>query len=146
MSPDWNQILEFGTKLIIAFLLAIPIGWDREVNFRNTGLRTFPIVAIASCGYILICLSVQAEGVYTIDLGRVFSGLVSGMGFIGGGAILKTDDSIKGLSTAASIWLTGTVGISVAFGRYDLAIICTIANFLVLRALKPIKQQLKQSE
>ena len=94
--------------LAVAYALAIPIGWDRERSERSAGLRTFPLVAIAACGFV------QATERLIVDnpqaLARVVEGIIGGVGFIGGGAILKGETSVHGTATAASLWATGAVG------------------------------------
>ncbi len=88
----------------VAYLLAIPIGWNREKAERSAGIRTFPLVAVASCGFIQ-----AAEGLATDNpeaMARVVEGVITGMGFIGGGAILRLKDSVRGTATAARLWAT----------------------------------------
>lgn len=77
---------------------------------------------------------------------RLIQGLMSGIGFIGGGAILKEGVSVRGTATAASIWTTGAVGAAVAYGRYEIAFIVSLVNFLVLRLLTPIERQVGKSD
>ena len=88
-----------------AYLLALPVGWNGEKEERSAGLRTFPLVAVAACGFV------QAAESLTVGepeaMARIIEGIITGMGFIGGGAILRLKDSVKGTATAASLW--GTV-------------------------------------
>ena len=139
----WSLILSDLLKVLIAYALALPLGWEREQATRSVGLRTFPLVAIASCGYILI--SAQVVGVNSESQARVISGLMTGIGFIGGGAILKEGVSVRGTATAASIWNTGAIGAAVAYERYEIALVLTIINFTTLRWLTPIKQNLTKN-
>lgn len=81
--------------------MAIPIGWERHESKRSLGLRTFPIVAMAACGFMLILKNVPGASVDT--QARLIQGLISGIGFIGGGAILKQGANVRGLATASSI-------------------------------------------
>jgi putative Mg2+ transporter-C (MgtC) family protein len=134
---EWFIYVAHLAELSIAFLLAIPIGWDREQETRSMGLRTFPLVAIASCGYMLIGQSVVGDDPQALS--RVIYGLMTGIGFIGGGAILKDNSSVRGTATAASIWNTGAVGAAVAFQRYEIAVTLAMVNFLILRFLEPLK-------
>jgi putative Mg2+ transporter-C (MgtC) family protein len=83
-------------------------------------------------------------GTNTNATARVLQGLITGMGFIGGGAILKNDGGVKGTATAASIWATGAVGASVAFGYLDIALIVTIITFIVLRQFTSLKSRFEQ--
>ena len=134
---EWFLYLAHLAELIVAFVLAIPIGWDREQESRSMGLRTFPLVAVASCGYMLIGQSVVGDDPEALS--RVIYGLMTGIGFIGGGAILKENGSVRGTATAASIWNTGAVGAAVAFQRFEIAVALALVNFLILRFLEPLK-------
>jgi putative Mg2+ transporter-C (MgtC) family protein len=119
--------------------LALPIGWDREKSRRSFGLRTFPLVAMASCGFMLV-------GALVIDStdgeARVLQGIITGIGFIGGGAILQNRDRVAGTATAASIWITGAVGLAVAFDRYEIALVLAALTFLTLRLFGEIKEKM----
>jgi putative Mg2+ transporter-C (MgtC) family protein len=114
---------------------------EREQAERSAGLRTFPLVAMASCGYIMLTSSVL--GNHPEGQARVIEGLITGIGFIGGGAILKSDGTVRGTATAASIWNTGAIGAAVAFGRYEIAILLSVVNFAALRWLQALKQESK---
>jgi putative Mg2+ transporter-C (MgtC) family protein len=122
-----------------AFLLALPLGWERERSERSAGLRTFPLVAMASCGYILIASSVLGD--HPEGRARVIEGLMTGIGFIGGGAILKGEGTVRGTATAASIWNTGAIGAATAFGRYEIALVLSLVNFAALRWLQAFKHE-----
>lgn len=132
---DWSQVLRHFREMLLAYLLAIPIAWDRERSERTAGLRTFPLVAIAACGYMLIGYAVLDS---TDAEARVIQGLITGMGFIGGGAILKEGGSVKGTATAAGLWATGAIGLSVASQRLEIALVISIVTFFTLRFLKPL--------
>lgn len=136
---DWWQI---GSNLLsvgVAYLLALPVAWDREQNARSAGLRTFPLVAVASCGYILLARSVFGRGGDLSAEARIVQGLMTGIGFIGGGAILKHGLSVRGTATAASVWNTGAIGACAAYGRYEIALILSFINFLTFRFLTELK-------
>lgn len=139
LSEDW---LNFLLKIVGAFLLALPIAWDREKSTRIMGLRTFPLVAVASCAYVLIAVVVL--GGDKDAQARIVQGLITGIGFIGGGAILKdSGGSVRGTATAASVWTTGAVGAAVAYGRIEIAVIISVINFLTLRILTPIQRNME---
>jgi len=123
--------------LLSAYVLALPIGWDREHQERSAGIRTFPLVAIASCGFIQAAETHFAES--DEALARVTEGIIAGMGFIGGGAILQMKTMVKGTATAASLWATGATGVAVGLGSYDVAILVSLFTFITLRMLKPLK-------
>ncbi|WP_424812083.1 MgtC/SapB family protein [Roseococcus sp. YIM B11640] len=134
---DSFSILPHLLALGVAYLLAVPIGWDREKAERSAGLRTFPLVAIAACGFVQATenlLATHPEGA-----ARVIEGVITGIGFIGGGAIIKHGTSVYGTATAASLWATGAVGVSVGIGVYDVAVVISIMTFVTLRYLAPLK-------
>ena len=125
--------------LTIAYLLALPIGWNREHEDHSAGLRTFPLVAIASCGFIQ-----ATEQVLSGDpdaASRVIAGVITGIGFIGGGAILKGGGEVHGTATAASLWATGAIGISVAVAQYDVAVVICLFTTATLYFLGRLKRR-----
>ena len=128
------NLLPHLVALAVAYALAIPIGWNREREARSAGLRTFPLVAVAACGFIQASESMLAE--HPEALARVLEGLITGMGFIGGGAILRHNESVKGTATAASLWITGAIGAAVGLGSYDVASLVTIATLWIMAPLK----------
>ena len=135
---DNFDVLPHLVALTIAYVLALPIGWNREKEERSAGLRTFPLVAVASCGFVQ-----AAESVVGTDpgaLARVMEGIITGMGFIGGGAILKVRDSVRGTATAASLWVTGAIGVAVGLGSMDVAVMLAVAAFVTLVILSPLKR------
>jgi len=133
---DWSVILGSLYQIGVAYLLALPVAWDREQQARSAGLRTFPLVSIAACGYMLIGIQVLDT---TDAESRILYGIIAGMGFIGGGAILKGKSGITGTATAASLWNTGAIGIAVAFHRYEIALVLSLINFLTLRFITRLK-------
>jgi putative Mg2+ transporter-C (MgtC) family protein len=139
---DWATIGGALARMLGAFLLALPIGWQRERSSRGLGLRTFPLVAVASCAYMLLALDV-ADGDANAEA-RVLAGLMTGIGFIGGGAILKqaSAEEIHGTSTAAGIWATGALGAAAAYGRWDLAFIVSIVTLAAFRLLEPLRDRI----
>jgi putative Mg2+ transporter-C (MgtC) family protein len=136
---DMSVLLKNLAAIAIAFALALPIGWERERSERSAGLRTFPLVAMASCGYILLASRVLGD--HPEGLARVLEGLITGIGFIGGGAILKSEGGVRGTTTAASVWNTGAIGEAVAFDRYEIALVLAAVNFAALRWLGRLKQE-----
>jgi putative Mg2+ transporter-C (MgtC) family protein len=143
-SPDWFQGWDDILRLVLAYLLALPVGWYRETEAHSVGVRTFPIVAVAACGYVL--LSGAPESMSKDAQSRVIQGLVTGIGFIGGAAILKSESHVHGSATAASIWCTGVLGAAVAQNRYLLAVGLMLLNLFALRFLLPIKQKIDRGE
>src|SRR6202030_1069341 len=135
---NWPEIWHNFEHVATAYALTVLIGWDREKETHSAGVRTFPIVGMASCGYLLILGPHPDSG----DQSRLLQGLITGIGFVGGGAILKEGATVKGTATAASIWNAGVIGASVAVGRYEVAIVLSLFNLFTLRVLLPLKQKL----
>jgi putative Mg2+ transporter-C (MgtC) family protein len=144
INVPWMSLLTLLLKLLLAFVLALPIAWEREHSTRLMGLRTFPIVAVASCAYVLVGEAVIADS--GDARARLIQGLMSGIGFIGGGAILKEGTTVRGTATAASVWTTGAVGAAVAFGRYEIAIVTIAINFFVLKWFTLLKDEVDDEE
>ena len=130
----WRDLQHIG----IAYALTALIGWDREREAHSAGLRTFPIVGMASCGYLMV-LGNQPD---VAAQSRVLQGLITGIGFVGGGAILKEGATVRGTATAASVWNAGVIGASVALEHSEIAILLAALNLFTLRALLPLKQRL----
>lgn len=138
---EWSAIASGLAKIAIAYVLALPVAWDREKEARSAGLRTFPLVAVASCGYMLFAVDIFSGS--PDAQARLVEGLITGIGFIGGGAILKDRGSVHGTATAASIWNTGAIGAAVAYERYEIALVLSVINFATLRFMSPFKSALK---
>ncbi len=140
MTPNLGGAWEVATHvfaLALAYGLALPVGWDREREDRSAGIRTFPLVAIASCGFVLVGIAVL--GRESMGQARILEGLITGVGFIGGGAILKQGGKATGTATAASLWATGALGAAVGYGLYDIAVVLSLVTFLTLRCARPMK-------
>lgn len=140
---DWALILIHLGSMGLAYVLALPIAWDRESKERSAGLRTFPIVAVAVCGFSLLGIDVL-EG--SDAESRVIQGILAGIGFIGGGSILKNEDGVKGTATAASIWAVGAIGIAVAWQRIEIALVLSIITFFTLRVVGNWKEHMSLNE
>ena len=143
-SIDLLAITFDSMRMIAAFVLALPIAWEREQATRIMGLRTFPLVAVGSCAYILIGESVIGDS--GDARARLIQGLVSGLGFIGGGAILKDGDRVQGTATAASVWTTGAIGTAVGFRRYEIAVVLVLLNFAILWWFTRVKEYVGEDD
>jgi len=117
-------------KVVIAVVLTSPVSVERYKDDKSAGLRTFPIVAVASCGYVI--LAGQVFGIASDQQTHILQGLVTGIGFIGGGAIVKDGNRVRGTATAAAIWSTSIVGAAVGYGRFEIAIVVGLFTTLTL--------------
>ncbi len=137
---NWHQFGMEAAKVALAYFLTLPVGWERERAEHSVGVRTFPLVAMASCGYVMLMDSFS--GGDAAARSHVIQGLTTGIGFIGGGAILRGKGNVHGTATAASIWNTGVIGAAVAESRYEIAVILSLLNLLTLRLLLPLKTRI----
>ena len=137
---NWHQTGSDFLRICCAFVLALPIGWEREREEHGAGVRTFPLVAMASCGFVLLGVTLDQSD--PAARSRIIQGLLAGIGFIGGGAILKGTGSVHGTATAASVWNMGAMGAAVAQGRFDIGLLLTALNLLTLWVLAPLKKKL----
>ena len=126
----WTDSLDHLVHLLVAYVLALPIGWHRAREEHSAGLRTFPLVAIASCALVQTAISVF--GPTAAGNANIIQGVVTGIGFIGAGAIIRQGDLTTGHATAASIWAVGIMGAAVGYGYYDIGIILAVVNLAVL--------------
>ncbi len=140
----WNseEALSHLISLVVAYLLALPIGWNREREERSAGLRTFPLVSMAACGFVMIAIEVLSVG--SEQHSRILEGLITGIGFVGGGAILKQGDRARGTATAASLWATGAMGAAVGYGQLDIAVILSLATVFALVVLTPLRKVVQE--
>lgn len=136
LSTEWM----WAVQLIVAILLAMPTAWNREANSRTIGLRTFPLVAMGCCGFIIVGYEFIGPG-QPDAMARIVQGLLTGIGFVGGGAILKNDDNVRGTASAASIWITGAMGVAVGFQMWILAAMLSLLNFTVVYSLSLVKSE-----
>ena len=130
---DVHYLLTIGMRMAIAVVLTLPIAREREQHDVSAGLRTFPIVAVGACALILLSRAVLGRN--SDSQTHVLQGLVTGVGFIGGGAIIKANDRVHGTATAASIWATAIVGAAVGFEQSEIAIVLAVVTFVTLRAI-----------
>jgi putative Mg2+ transporter-C (MgtC) family protein len=141
---DWRQAGSELLHLSGAFSLTAIIGWNRERESHNVGIRAFPIVGIASCAYLLVTLDTAHFDLASTS--RVLQGLITGIGFVGGGAIVKEGVNAHGTATAAAVWCAGAIGTAVALDRWVTAVLLTGLAMLALRGLEPIKAKLDKED
>jgi putative Mg2+ transporter-C (MgtC) family protein len=129
--PDTRQLVRVIIRLIAATLLGAVVGIERERAGKPAGLRTHILVTLGTTVFVLACSSV---GMSSDGLSRVIQGIVTGIGFIGAGSILKLSEErdIRGLTTAASIWMTAAVGVAVGLGSLGVALLSTFLTVIVL--------------
>ncbi len=127
---DWKLELLMAARVALAAALGGFIGWDRESQGQDAGIRTYAAVSLGACAFGLV----SAHAVGTNDTTRIAAQVVTGIGFLGGGVILREHGKTKGLTTAATLWATAAVGLASAYGMYLLAALCSIVMFGLLKA------------
>ena len=133
--PDATQITRITLRLLVAAILGGLLGYERERNGKNAGVRTHMLVAIGAALFILVP---QQAGASTEDLTRVLQGLIAGVGFLGAGAIIQgtKDVETRGLTTAAGLWVTAAIGASAGMGRESTAVLSTLLALFVLSVVR----------
>ena len=139
--PSGAQLLRIAVQLVLAALLGAVVGFQREIVGKAAGLRTHMLVSLGSA---LFVISAVEYGMSSDGLSRIIQGLATGLGFIGGGAILKLSDErrITGLTTAAGLWMTCAVGVAVGLGRFGSALIGVVLAWIILALLGRLEQRI----
>jgi putative Mg2+ transporter-C (MgtC) family protein len=145
IGQGWLQLGE----LALAFVLSALIGFEREIRQKSAGLRTYTLVGFASALILLVSkygfTNILENNRIVLDPSRIAAQIVSGIGFIGGGLIFVRKDIVRGLTTAATVWLTAAVGMACGAGLPILAIAVTAGHFVVVGILPAIERRLPKS-
>jgi len=141
--PDLETVTRIIIRLSLAASLGGILGYEREQEGKSAGLRTHMLVALGAALFVLIP---QQAGVSDADLTRVLQGLVAGIGFLGAGTIIKGngEEDVKGLTTAAGIWLTAAVGTAAGMGREATAVLSTALAFLILASVPRLTRRFQR--
>ncbi len=136
--PDTRQLVHVILRLLAATLLGAVVGVQREHAGKPAGLRTHILVCLGTAVFVLSCSGV---GMSMDGLSRVIQGIVTGIGFIGAGSILKVSEErdIKGLTTAAGVWMTAAIGVSVGLGSLGVALLSTLFTLIILALAGPLE-------
>ncbi len=123
-------------RLLLAAVLGAALGLEREYRQKPAGLRTNVLIAIGSALFTILSISMTAG---TGDPSRVAGQIVTGIGFLGGGAIMRNRDTVHGMTTAATIWVNAAIGIACGVGQFQLAAWTTVLTLIVLIVLPPVE-------
>lgn len=143
--PDATQVTRIVLRLLVAAILGGLLGYERERQGKSAGVRTHMLVAIGAALFVLIP---QQAGASSTDLSRVLQGLIAGVGFLGAGAIIMGNREVetRGLTTAASIWVTAAIGVAAGMGRESTAVLSTLIALLILSVVPWIYRTKKQNK
>jgi putative Mg2+ transporter-C (MgtC) family protein len=132
--PDLAQLGHIFIRFMAASLLGGLVGYQRERMGKPAGLRTHILVCLGTVAFVLSCTE---AGFTNSDLSRVIQGVLAGIGFIGAGSIIKISEKndVHGLTTAASIWMTAGIGVSIGLGRIGMAVLTTLCLLFVLSVI-----------
>src|SRR4030095_305983 len=132
-------------RLLAATILGAIVVFERERARKPAGLRTHTLVCLGTTVFVLVCTS---AGMSSDGLSRVIQGIVTGIGFIGAGSILKVTEQphVKGLTTAAAVWMTGAIGVSVGLGTIGLAALTTLLALIILAVVGTIEARAEKRE
>lgn len=146
MSPDINYIGSIF-KLLLSLVMGSIIGFERRRKGQFAGLRTFALISMGATLAMLISIFIPQEylGVKNGDPGRIAAQVVSGVGFLGAGAIIQMKGSVRGLTTAAGIWMTACIGLAVGAGMYVIAIVATLLIFFILHYMNRVEHHVDLS-
>jgi putative Mg2+ transporter-C (MgtC) family protein len=138
---DGAEFAHFLVRIVVAAFLGGVIGFEREESGKSAGMRTHMLVSLAAAFFVLGC---QQAGMANADLSRVVQGVATGVGFLGAGAILKQDDTgrVRGLTTAAGVYLATAVGIAAGLGRLFQALLVTLLALIILHTAPHLERQL----
>lgn len=136
--PDLRQLTHVIVRLLAATLLGAVVGIQREKAGKPAGLRTHMLVSLGTAVFVLAC---SQSGMSSDGLSRVIQGIVTGIGFIGAGSILKLSEErdIQGLTTAAGVWLTAAIGVTVGLGALGIALLTTFFALIILTLASSIE-------
>jgi len=139
---DSKQLARVIIRLVAAALLGAIVGFQRQTTRKPAGLRTHMLVSLATAAFVISC---SAAGMSSDGLSRVIQGIVTGIGFIGAGSILKLSEQheIKGLTTAASVWMTAAIGVTVGLGSLGIALMITVLALIIL-ALEKLEHRVQE--
>ena len=137
--------LQLVIRLLAAVLLGALIGYEREFRAKNAGVRTHIMVALGAALFMIISQHGFPDAA-KFDAARIAAGVVTGIGFIGGGIIMKRKHDVSGLTTAASLWVTGAVGLSAGCGMFEVAVFATVLVLACLEALSAFSFKLGGKE
>lgn len=142
---DAEQVTRITLRLLVAATLGGLLGYEREQQGKSAGVRTHMMVAI---GAALFALIPQQAGASSADLSRILQGLIAGVGFLGTGAIIMGNREVetRGLTTAASIWVTAAIGVAAGMGRETTAVLSTLIALLILSVVPWIYRTKNQNK
>jgi putative Mg2+ transporter-C (MgtC) family protein len=141
-----GQQIDVAFRLVIAALLGSAVGFEREIHGHPAGMRTHLLVSLGSAAFTVLGIFFFSSPGVPTDPSRIAAQIVSGIGFLGAGAILKYGTSVRGLTTAASLWATAGVGMAAGAGAWIVAVVTTVLIVLSLGPLQWVITRLRSGQ
>jgi putative Mg2+ transporter-C (MgtC) family protein len=142
---NWHDVAEYGQEMLWVFWqlglaagLAGIVGWERESQEKPAGFRTFMLVGLGSAAFTLLTMQLYEQistpdGRLGADPIRIVSGVIGGLGFLGAGTIIQSGGTVRGITTAATVWVTGSIGVACGLGLYAIAVVTVVIAYFILR-------------
>lgn len=135
------SFFQIAFQLLLAVGLGAFIGFEREFKRKRAGLQTYALVSLGACIFAIIAFQLVDYKLQTIDVSRIIQAIAIGIGFIGGGVIFQRPSKIEGLTTAAGLWVAGSIGLAVGIKFYFLAVLATFFTISILTGLGVIEEK-----
>lgn len=143
-SLSTRELVRLVLSLVASYVVALPIGWERKrYSHSYVGLRVFPLLSLASCAYVFLG-QYLFTGENLNEQADVLQGLMTGIGFVGAGAILKEKTEVHGVSTAAAVWSTGAIGAAIAYGYFAIAISVCLLDLFILDLTERLRRRVRR--
>ncbi|MBU1862511.1 MAG: MgtC/SapB family protein [Candidatus Omnitrophica bacterium] len=140
-----QDLVADGGKFILAILCASLVGWERERLDKAAGLRTHILICVGACLFTVVGTK-YITPVNQGELLRVFQGIITGVGFVGAGAIIRQGGFVRGLTTAAGVWVIAAIGLAIGAGEYTLALFCTVLMFFIMHFVGHLPARIKRKD
>lgn len=137
-------LVDYVLRLTAAAVLGGVIGFERELKDKPAGMRTHMLVSLGAALFVVAAVAfgeqlTERESEIQLGMDRVLAGIITGIGFLGAGTIFQTQDRVRGLTSAAGIWITAGIGLTAGLGFYVLAVIATVLAFIIIAVLRRIE-------
>ncbi len=142
-----QEVLKDLIPMLLSLVLGTLVGWERQMGRKPAGLRTHTLVCLGSTMFVLTTSYAQgAFGGHSLDSTRIVHGVVTGVGFLGAGSIMRQEGFVHGLTTAASVWMVAAIGVAVGVHAYPLAVIGTVFALVVLEGYRWVERFLSPGD
>ena len=142
-----SQVLQDLLAMTVSTVLGTMVGWERQLGRKPAGLRTHTLVCLGSTMFVLVTRhAVKDIGGPSLDPTRIIHGVITGVGFLGAGSIMRTEGYVHGLTTAASVWMVAAIGVAVGVHAYWLAVIGTVLALIILEFFRWVERFLSPQD